>query len=162
MNELMNFCLCFCQFFAKLSCRNMASRKILVFLGIGKVKLYIVRVFKLLELFFFNFRYEITPLWSYSRLKFGQIWTKVTLQKLLNFFDIFFSLFGSTYLHQTSQNMCLFNTHIFITRHARCGCKLLSAFWFSCVFSGIFIHHWWPFMSKVLYLHQTFTECVSN
>ena len=30
------------------------------------------------------------------------------------------------------------------------------------VFLGIFIHNWQPFMSEVLYLHQTFTDCVFN
>ena len=29
-------------------------------------------------------------------------------------------------------------------------------------FLGIFIHYWQPFMSEVLYLHQTFTDCMSN
>ena len=26
---------------------------------------------------------------------------------------------------------------------------------------GIFIHYYWPFMSKLLYLNKTFTDCVS-
>ena len=25
-----------------------------------------------------------------------------------------------------------------------------------------YIHYWWPFMSELLYLQQTFTDCVSN
>ena len=29
-------------------------------------------------------------------------------------------------------------------------------------FLGIFIHYWRPFMSEVLYLHQTFTDCMSR
>ena len=29
-------------------------------------------------------------------------------------------------------------------------------------FLGIFIHYWLPFRSKVLYLHQNFTDCISN
>ena len=29
-------------------------------------------------------------------------------------------------------------------------------------FLGIFIHYYWPFMSKLLYLHQTFPDCVFN
>ena len=30
------------------------------------------------------------------------------------------------------------------------------------VFLRIFMYNWQPFMSEVLYLHQTFTDCVSD
>ena len=34
---------------------------------------------------------------------------------------------------------------------------------FDCIaFFGIFIHYYWPFMSELLYPHQTFTGCISN
>ena len=29
-------------------------------------------------------------------------------------------------------------------------------------FSSIFIHFWQPFISELLYIHQTFTDCISN
>ena len=62
-----------------------------------------------------------------------------------------------------SQNICLINTHILIYWNARCSCKLWKAIWFYCVFFlGILIHYWLVFMSKVLYLNQTFTDWVSN
>ena len=32
---------------------------------------------------------------------------------------------------------------------------------FISFFGYILIHYWWPFMSELLYLHQTFTDCVS-
>ena len=29
-------------------------------------------------------------------------------------------------------------------------------------FLSVFIHNWWPFMSELYYLHQTFTDSVSD
>ena len=61
-----------------------------------------------------------------------------------------------------SQNVYLINKHILIYWHARCNCKLWNAILFYCVFSGILILFWRPFMSELLYPHQTFIDYVSN
>ena len=61
-----------------------------------------------------------------------------------------------------SLNVCIINTHILIYWYARCNCKLWKGIWFYCVFSFFFVHNWRIFMSEVLYLQQTFIECVSN
>ena len=39
---------------------------------------------------------------------------------------------------------------------------LWNALWFYNVFLDIFIHYYWPLTSELLYLHQTFTDYVSN
>ena len=61
-----------------------------------------------------------------------------------------------------SLNVCLINTHSLIYWYACCNCKLWNALWLYCFFLGIFINYWRLFISKLLYLHQTFTDCVSN
>ena len=57
------------------------------------------------------------------------------------------------------QNGCLINIHILMYWYARCNCKLWKVPWFYCIF---FMHYWRQFMSELLYLHQTFTDCLSN
>ena len=64
--------------------------------------------------------------------------------------------------NKLSQNVCLINTYTLIYRHAKCDCKLLSVLWFYCGFLGIYMLYYWPFMSELLCLHQTFDDCVSN
>ena len=62
-----------------------------------------------------------------------------------------------------SRIVCLIIIHILVYQHARCDRKLWNALWFYCVFLWIFIHFWRLFiMSEVLFLHQTFTDCMSN
>ena len=51
---------------------------------------------------------------------------------------------------------------IFFVINARCECKLWNTHWFLYVFLGIFMRYWQPFMSEVLYLHQIFTDGMSN
>ena len=57
-----------------------------------------------------------------------------------------------------SQYVCLINMYISIYRFARCYCRLWKALDFIL---GIAIHYWQTFL-KCRYLHQIFTECVSN
>ena len=57
--------------------------------------------------------------------------------------------------------MCLINTHILIYWHARCHSKLWNTSWFHSVFFVNFSHNWWIFMSEVLYIYQSFTDCLS-
>ena len=61
-----------------------------------------------------------------------------------------------------SHNVCPIDTHILMYQYARCDCKLLNSFWLYRVFLGIFIHYWRAFKSEVLYLHQTFADCMSQ
>ena len=61
-----------------------------------------------------------------------------------------------------SQNVGLINTHILIYRHARCDYMLWDRPLILLRFLSIFILYYWPFKSELLYLHQTFIDCVSN
>ena len=55
-------------------------------------------------------------------------------------------------------NQCIY----FYMLTVRCDCKLWNAFWFYCVFWVFSLLTILPFMSELLYLHQTSTNCVSN
>ena len=57
-------------------------------------------------------------------------------------------VFGNTYLHQTLTE-CVLK-------------KLWKALWLYCVFLGIFMHYYWPYMLELLCLYQTFTDYMSN
>ena len=61
-----------------------------------------------------------------------------------------------------SQNVSLINIYILIYRHARYDCILWNALWFYNIFGHFFMHYYWTFMSEWLYLHQTFTDYISN
>ena len=65
-----------------------------------------------------------------------------------------------------SQTVCLVNTHILIYWNARCDCMLWNAYWFSyffLVFSYIIDDHsCLNCCISVYFLHQTFTDCISN
>ena len=67
--------------------------------------------------------------------------------------------FDSVYLYQTFTE-CVSSQYTFEYRYGR-YCKLWNAFCFYSLF-GFFIHYYWPFMSELLFLYQTLTDCVSN
>ena len=52
------------------------------------------------------------------------------------------------------------NVIILICQHTRCDSMLWRLIILRCYW--IFYHNWWPFISNVLYLHQTFKGYVSN
>ena len=52
-----------------------------------------------------------------------------------------------------SHTVFLINIYILIYWHIRCDWKLWNVLWFYCVF-------WPPFLSVLLYLHQTFIVCI--
>ena len=70
-------------------------------------------------------------------------------------------VFGSTKLHQTFTE-CASNqyTH-FDVLICQMWLQVMARLLILLRILGIFIYTWWAFMSKVLYFHQNFTDCVS-
>ena len=68
--------------------------------------------------------------------------------------------FATHIFTKLSQNMCLVNTQFFIYWYVRCDCKLWNVLWFYCVFFGIFIHYWRPFISELLYIFSKLLQIV--
>ena len=65
-------------------------------------------------------------------------------------------------LTKLSQNVCLINIHTLVYQYTKCNCMLWKAFQFYYifwVFSYIIDKH---SCLKCKYLHQTFTDCISD
>ena len=59
-----------------------------------------------------------------------------------------------------SQTVFLINTHIFICQHVRCTYYLYKKPLDFTIFFRSFTHNQQLFMFEMLYLHQTFTDCM--
>ena len=112
---------------------------------------------------------------KYALLGHGNYFNNMTLGPchVLRFLNVIIALFYAIWLFctdflshfkciQTFTNCSLINTQILIYRHVKCNHELWNAPWFYFV-SWVFSHIYWrTFMSEVLYLQQTFTDCMTD
>ena len=86
--------------------------------------------------------------------------SKTLSEKITQKWTVF--VFGNTYLHQTCTE-CVSDQHAhFDVLICQIWLQVMERHLILLYFLAIFIHNWRAFMSEVLYLHQSFTDCVSD
>ena len=101
------------------------------------------------------------PDFWFSRLFFGQVGKTALCLKNVSKMNVIF-VFGNTHFDQTfTEYVSNQYTHFGILK-CQVWLQVMEGSLILLCFLGIFKHYWRSFMSELLYLHQTFTDYVSN